>query len=419
MGSKSSSVTSCDFRRTCSCAQTSFCSRSAIFFFSFLGITKSNKKKNSAEMGLDDGEFPNLFKHLWWLTFNQFSEVAGFTRLTKIILSMSVLNFLITLSLDIWFITLFSDIFGVDDFSQSHPLRLSIIVYSWIFILASLYQVFLLFTAVAAKNIIQIWAHALFVTCMTGYAAFQLYQVTEVVEISKGTADYDPFEGCNTTAPNFKEDIDLQTMQTLIYVVMAYTAFFTLWVYCSSYPFFLEFGWFVYKAVGADPTLRRLYRMYQVMLVLLKLDLFFFVGYAIQWVFLVNSDVYEGILTGIAMVVAALLVPVIMSGLQREDKTISGFCIFAFVVAIVYFSYKLNRANNLTFPDEEYYCGYTRTLTGAAILCLVAMIISLFVMCWCVYNFNQGLRDHFKKRIIPQPRPRMNLDPDEGKFENA
>jgi hypothetical protein len=43
-----------------------------------------------------------------------------------------------------------------------------------------------------------------------------------------------------------------------------------------------EFGWEIFKSLGGDPRQKSRYRWQQILITLLKLDWFFFVGFTVQ-----------------------------------------------------------------------------------------------------------------------------------------
>jgi hypothetical protein len=73
-----------------------------------------------------------------------------------------------------------------------------------------------------------------------------------------------------------------------------------------------EFGWFIYKKLGADLRIAYMYRRYQIALTLLKFGAFFFVAYSVQLVVLTPSWV-----DGIYLVQFILILPlsIILTGI--------------------------------------------------------------------------------------------------------
>lgn len=73
---------------------------------------------------------------------------------------------------------------------------------------------------------------------------------------------------------------------------------FVLWI---SFKLYQEFGWKIYKKIGADPNMKstnltiffdylEMYLNYQMFLVLLKLDVYFFGAFIAQFLILLKRD---------------------------------------------------------------------------------------------------------------------------------
>ena len=55
----------------------------------------------------------------------------------------------------------------------------------------------------------------------------------------------------------------------------------------TFYWIFTDFGWQVFKKIGADRGIKKAYATYQIFLCILKFDTFFFVAFSLQLVLLV------------------------------------------------------------------------------------------------------------------------------------
>jgi hypothetical protein len=54
-----------------------------------------------------------------------------------------------------------------------------------------------------------------------------------------------------------------------------------------SYRLYKEFGWKMFKRIGADPIMKSMYRDYQILLLLTKFDVFFVLAFGIQFLVLI------------------------------------------------------------------------------------------------------------------------------------
>lgn len=139
------------------------------------------------------------------------------------------------------------------------------------------------------KNTIQIVGFICFNVASLVYSLFQYFQMVSV------TTDI-----LATGLPSATGDQStLKVLLILIPVVIS--AFLIMFCYLA-YRLYKEFGWKIYKKIGADPHMRRIYRHYQVFLMMLKLDVFFFLGFGIQFlVLVVQKDDPEFALTILAI----------------------------------------------------------------------------------------------------------------------
>lgn len=105
-----------------------------------------------------------------------------------------------------------------------------------------------------------------------------------------------------------------------------------------------EFGWKVYKFLGADRQIKRIFAHYQIYLSLLRFDLFFGISFSAQLIFFVlGKDDTEYFLTIAALPLSCLLLLLGHFAARYENKWFMGTFMLGIVAACVYFAYKLVR----------------------------------------------------------------------------
>lgn len=104
----------------------------------------------------------------------------------------------------------------------------------------------------------------------------------------------------------------------------------------------MEFGWKVYKFLGADRRIKTMYAHYQIFLCLIKFSLFFWVGFSVQFIWLVlSSHDAEYYLTCAALPLSVLVLVEGHLAARYENKWMMSTFMGGCVAALVYFVYKV------------------------------------------------------------------------------
>ena len=104
-----------------------------------------------------------------------------------------------------------------------------------------------------------------------------------------------------------------------------------------------EFGWKVYKFLGADRRIKKMYASYQIFQCLVKFDLFFWIGFTTQFLFLVlEKDDWEYYVTLAALPLSVVLLIEGHLAARYENKWMMATFMFGCVGALVYFIYKVS-----------------------------------------------------------------------------
>lgn len=162
-----------------------------------------------------------------------------------------------------------------------------------------------------------------------------LYSIIESVEINQ-------FQQALETE-NLKGISSIPVM-VLLYISHAVLAISEVAYIALAWQVWREFGWKVYKFLGADIAIKRMFAHYQIFLCLVKFDLFFWVGFSVQLIYLVLSEKdMEYYLTILALPLSLLLLVEGHLAARYENKWLMGSFILGCLAACVYFVYKLFR----------------------------------------------------------------------------
>lgn len=127
---------------------------------------------------------------------------------------------------------------------------------------------------------------------------------------------------------------------------------------------------------------------------LLKLDVFFFLAFSSQFLYLVlDKNDPEFALTIAALPVTIIIVSLAVYGLRREDKWIMVVFMFGLLLAIAYFAFKLARMHQRSISPDKY-AASRRYLTFFGSLTLMLVIMTMVNSVICYRNFGKGLKQH-------------------------
>lgn len=134
-------------------------------------------------------------------------------------------------------------------------------------------------------------------------------------------------------------DIPISVLTTVLPCVIAVAeiAYIAL-----GWKIYQEFGWKVYKFLGADRQIKKMYAHFQIFECLLKFDVFFFVGFSVEFIFLVlQKDDWERYLTVAALPVSLILLVEGVLAARHESKWMMITFMTGCSSAMIYFVYKV------------------------------------------------------------------------------
>ncbi|KAF2495918.1 hypothetical protein BU16DRAFT_549601 [Lophium mytilinum] len=247
-----------------------------------------------------------------------------------------------------------------------------------VFILGFSYQLIITWDAIRLENCFQLVATVIYNFGIVYFAVIQRNQLNAIFKNIEEIPGYP--EGFS-----HKMDVMLDIIISVVSLATVLLGFF-------AYKLYHTYGWSIVKSIAADLRLRRRYLTFQIYLIMLKVDVFFFLAYNIQFLiippFLISS---EGWVAVAAMPILIVIVMLPAFYTRRESRIGALWCALA---VMAYFAYKLAKAYQTVTDDTRPNLG---SLTTFGAMTMLLAFTTLIIGLLCADNFGKGLRPHLQR----------------------
>ncbi|KAJ1979012.1 hypothetical protein H4R35_001677 [Dimargaris xerosporica] len=296
----------------------------------------------------------------------------------------------------------------VEDPFDSKNADKGIPIYLILFVLAQLFLLEMVWDTVKHRNSIQLIGFVVFDACIFSYSVFQYFQISNLqsdgADLNNERPSYDQF---------FEEMKD--NMRPYLIVIPCIVGACLLTFGWLGFQLQRDFGWDVFKKIGASAGIRRMYRAYHIFVLLIKLDIYFFLGFAAQFIILVLlSSKVELWLTVAAVPVTLLVLVLAIFAVRYENKPVMILFMIGLLACMAYFIYRIVRIYDVSQADR--YKNTEKFLTFFTVVSLLTTAVTFFQSIICYRNFDKGLKPHLagqrdeKVDYDDYPPVRMTLD---------
>ncbi|KAJ2166505.1 hypothetical protein IW139_002130 [Coemansia sp. RSA 353] len=252
-------------------------------------------------------------------------------------------------------------------------------VYNILFILAQVYTLVLCMEALAHRDIIQVIVVVVF------YFICAVFAVTRYLVY---------FKRPSVAARMFTRDSNMYLMQ--VTVVVAYILSIAS-LSVLSYKLKEVVGWNVFKRLGADISLHRSYMWHQLLMMLLKMDIYFIGSYLVQMTALVlkADDIETWLQITVFIPFCVILTAGSFFALHGERRRLMEFLSICWFLSVGYFIFKVYRVNEPSIvhrPDDPYADSRPFFMITIAV-CMLLVIATGVASVMCICSFGSGLKE--------------------------
>ncbi|KAI9220691.1 hypothetical protein BC828DRAFT_382908 [Blastocladiella britannica] len=329
----------------------------------------------------------------WWNNFSQFvtkSRIARFAVIASV--AQCVTQLALEIGVDLIFLQQMSTVPAVTASSPAtiatnRPLAEALPVYHAIYGIAALVQPILTMDSISHQNSIQLITVNVLNVGLFGYSIMQYLQETSVftkLQTELMAGGYSDIAAGISYPWSSVPSLALHILSIIVSTIFMCTTAYWTWKLSK------EYDWAIYRRVGADRGTRKRLNVYFVLMMLLKLDVFFYFTFALQFLVILwkNSSQVSDIIINVC--VSLVMIPILYAlcsrGARTENKWMTGAFMVGTLAAVGYLLLKLQNV----LAQERFYT--VRKSLSFAIAACIAMALITFGYTYLAYrNFGQGL----------------------------
>lgn len=283
------------------------------------------------------------------------------------------------------------------------------LIFLALFIFASVYQLVLTIVGLHTKNMLLLSMLCCFYACMLIYTGIQYHEVAENLNLAR-VRTWQTATKATNIATIAVLGITLFSQVFMIYFVLRKSV-----------------RWFQFKKIGANIATKRMYTAFQIHRSLLVFDLFFFLGFTVQFIVIMVNDKtsVEFILTCCMLPLTLVVLVASDYSATRELMWLNVLTLLGYICGLVYVIFKMVRlftkytsAYNLAVEPGSYFPGRTSLLTFGVIT-LLFLVCSIIMELLVMYNFGRGLLPYVNTYYSKLPLSGKGRDTEQDFSEKA
>ncbi|OUM69256.1 hypothetical protein PIROE2DRAFT_2748 [Piromyces sp. E2] len=283
----------------------------------------------------------------------------------------------------------------------------SLAVYHMIFIVAQFFQLYLICDTITKSSTLQLIPGTIFSLGMGVYSIVQYIQANRGIKNEKLVQEY--LEQKRDKLSDLRKG---KWAEIVIIILMGIFCFGWIIITLRLYK---NFGWNVFKQLGADIGVKNRLKLYQILLALLKIDIFFFTAFTIQFAIFVITNIKDGITIKIINIILLglnFIMPFIgFIATKKENYVYMTLFIVLLSISLGYMVFNLfdilvdiHKNNNCNKNGEICERTYRDCSVSLSMACISSIIVGIITFVLALINFKnfpKGLKKDKTKRMLP------------------